>query len=261
MSSSSTVRNHYPQDIESSIEGSHPTIRARGGAAFSLDVDGVERLVVVQEVGPDHRNYDLEEIAAAIRDAVFANHEITPHTVLLMQTGRIPKTSSGKIQRVACREAFVAGELKSLHESTIAAHAVEESDSPPAPTWNPNAGEIQAWIAQRVAALVGAKSSAIDVRAPFTSFGLDSVKLVGVSGELEDWLGRSVSPTLLFNFPTIETLANHLGEDVASTAASDPSLLLQDEPVAIVGVGCRFPRRRERPSVLAFVGGRRGSDR
>lgn len=109
-------RNHYPQDIERTVEQSHPGMRLGCGAAFAVDVNGEEQLVVVQEVERHCRRLDAEEIVGNIRQAVAANHELQVYAVLLLKTGSIPKTSSGKIQRQACRVGFLSRSLDVLGE-------------------------------------------------------------------------------------------------------------------------------------------------
>jgi acyl-CoA synthetase (AMP-forming)/AMP-acid ligase II/alkylation response protein AidB-like acyl-CoA dehydrogenase len=99
--------NHYPQDVEWTVQGAHPALRPENGAAFSVMVDGEEKLVVVQEVEREHvPNLNVAEVVQAIRQAVAEGHELDVHSVQLLRRGSLPKTSSGKIQRSACRAAF-----------------------------------------------------------------------------------------------------------------------------------------------------------
>jgi acyl-CoA synthetase (AMP-forming)/AMP-acid ligase II len=107
-------RNHFPQDIELTVESSHPILRPGCGAAFSVDVDGDERLVVVQEVRRNFKDANLHDVVDVIRTAVNDKHELAAHAVVLIKPGRIPKTSSGKIQRHACRQGYLAGALDPL---------------------------------------------------------------------------------------------------------------------------------------------------
>ena len=80
------------------MERCHPALRPGCGAAFSLETRGEERLVVVQEVEPNHlRTLNTEEITASIRQAVSERHELQLEAVLLLKPASIPKTSSGKI--------------------------------------------------------------------------------------------------------------------------------------------------------------------
>ena len=107
--------NHYPQDLEHTVERSHRALRPASGAAFSIDADGAERLIVVQEVN-DRETIPSEDAVAAIRRALTESHEVHPDAVVLIEPRSIPRTSSGKIQRYACREAFLAGTLDVVHE-------------------------------------------------------------------------------------------------------------------------------------------------
>lgn len=102
--------NHYPQDIERTVQLSHPRLRPDSGAAFTVEVDGKEQLVVVQEI-ERHKHGDLAAVFDVIRRAVSAEHELAPDVIILIKAGSIPKTSSGKIQRHACRAAYLSSTL------------------------------------------------------------------------------------------------------------------------------------------------------
>src|SRR5215210_3204321 len=99
-------RNHYPQDLELTAEESHPALRQGSGAAFSVEAAGEERLVVVQEL-ERRQEGEAAEAAEAVRRAVAETHEVQVHEVVLVRAGTIPKTSSGKIQRHACRAGYL----------------------------------------------------------------------------------------------------------------------------------------------------------
>ncbi|MBD0385262.1 MAG: fatty acyl-AMP ligase [Nostoc sp. C3-bin3] len=105
-------QNHYPQDIELTVEKSHPSLRAGCGAAFAIDFKNSERLVVVQEVERSYlRKLNVQEVIGQLRQAVAAHHGLEVFASVLVKTGSIPKTSSGKIRRQACRSAFLSGTL------------------------------------------------------------------------------------------------------------------------------------------------------
>jgi acyl-CoA synthetase (AMP-forming)/AMP-acid ligase II len=103
-------RNIYPQDIEQTVETCHPALRPGCGGAFRVETADEERLVVVQEVDP-RRRPDLDEVAGAIRQAVAEQHEVPVYDVVLIKPGAFPKTSSGKLQRRACKDDYLAGSL------------------------------------------------------------------------------------------------------------------------------------------------------
>lgn len=106
-------RNHYPHDIESTVQQINPALRPGGGAAFALDVDGAQELVILQEV---HREavmqLDTEQLIQTIRQTVARDHGLRAHAIVLVKPGSIAKTSSGKIQRHACRNDFMSGKLE-----------------------------------------------------------------------------------------------------------------------------------------------------
>jgi acyl-CoA synthetase (AMP-forming)/AMP-acid ligase II len=108
--------NHYPQDIEHTVQSCHPALRRHGGAAFTANEDGeAERLVVVQEVERTYRNrIAVDEIVGRIREAVVGEHEIVPYRIALLRPGALPKTTSGKIQRAMARQLWLEGSLDRL---------------------------------------------------------------------------------------------------------------------------------------------------
>ncbi len=116
--------NHYPQDIEATVEKSHPALEPAGGAAFSVDVDGEEQLVVVSELSRTQRNADQKEIFLAIRRAISENHDLQVNAILLLRPLSVPKTSSGKIQRHACKLGYLEGTLEVVGEWRMPARPV-----------------------------------------------------------------------------------------------------------------------------------------
>jgi len=108
-------RNIYPQDIELTAEKSHAAFQTSACAAFGVPAGGVEQLAVALEVNREHlRSVVMDEVIAAVRQAVAAEHQARVEHVLLVRPGGIPKTSSGKIQRRLCRSRWTAGELDVL---------------------------------------------------------------------------------------------------------------------------------------------------
>lgn len=77
----------------------------------------------------------------------------------------------------------------------------------------PTAAEIQTWIVSYLADLLEIDPDEVNVKIPFDRYGLDSAVAVGMTGDLEDWLERKLDPTLLYDYPTIETFAQHLAEE------------------------------------------------
>jgi acyl-CoA synthetase (AMP-forming)/AMP-acid ligase II len=95
-------QNHYPHDIEATVAGCHPALCADGTAAFSLELQAGEALAVVQEVERGYRGM-LTDLESAIRDAVSRHHQLSIARLALVRPRSVPKTSSGKVRRLACR--------------------------------------------------------------------------------------------------------------------------------------------------------------
>jgi len=131
-------RNHYPQDVERTVERSHEALGTSGGAVFSLNGEDEERLVVVHEVDRQYRQTDLDEIIRAVRREVAREHEIEPHAVVLIRQADLPRTTSGKVQRQFCRQRYMDGDLKVLAQWTA-----------PARTLGLSGGEVNAAEASR----------------------------------------------------------------------------------------------------------------
>lgn len=104
-------RNHYPQDIERTVENCHKSLRRDHGAAFAVDVNGEEKLVVVQGVVRPQK-LDLNKLFHEIRTSLLHEHELSPHAIVLVKCGEIPRTSSGKIQRRGCKQLYENDELE-----------------------------------------------------------------------------------------------------------------------------------------------------
>lgn len=110
--------NHYPQDIETTLERCDPACAAGGKAAFALEADGEERLAVAVEIEA-HAGHNLPRLASVIRREVHQQHELAVEFVLFVRQGLLPKTTSGKIRRGRCRADFLAGRLQVLFASRL----------------------------------------------------------------------------------------------------------------------------------------------
>ncbi len=244
--------NHYPEDIELTVQDCHPALMRGRGAVFSVAAgpDVAERLVVVQEVNRYQLGEaDLTQIVDTIRTAITEHHEIQADAVVLVDPLRIPTTSSGKVQRSACRQQFLDGQFDVVAEwraplpdmSPVAA-------SPEHP--GRTAEEIQDWLVSQLCGELGIPATDIDPSRPFAYYGLDSVHAVRLTGALESWLGRELSPTLAYEYPTIDLLSRYLAGEAGKGSAPDRTAApagdsgappAADEPIAIIGIGCRFP--------------------
>ncbi len=212
-------RNHYPQDIETTVSEAHPALVPKAGAAFAIEVDGEERLGVVHEVKRSAlRDLDADGIIAAIRRAVSEKHELQVHTVALLKTGSLPKTSSGKIRRKACRVGLLSGKLHEVARDVLSANVESETidtasiDQVDLHTLSPIDRQIH--IAEHLRYLVARSLklpvSRVSLDDALGVLGLDSLDVVELKLAIESELGVMVPTDEALNELTIGQLAQKL---------------------------------------------------
>lgn len=111
-------RNHHPSDIELTVEEDVPAVRTGNVVAFSIDTGEAEEVVIAAEVEPDAAT-DLDTLRAMVRRAVAARHDVYVHDVVFLRRGTTPKTSSGKLQRRACRDRYQRNALIVVGDDTL----------------------------------------------------------------------------------------------------------------------------------------------
>ncbi|MFF0488557.1 SDR family NAD(P)-dependent oxidoreductase [Nocardia sp. NPDC004068] len=242
-------RNLHPQDLEQSVESAHDTVRPGGVAAFSVDVGETEGVVIVAEV----RTADpeaLESAIRAVRQRVSTDHAVRPHDIVLVAARSIFKTSSGKIQRQACRSAYLDGTLPDVLAAEGDSMPTRDEGTParrpPAPRPSAGAAELEALLRDIVVTHCGLAESEVAPDRPLAELGLGSRSLVELVGVVSERLGRPLDPGLIFEHPTIRSLAGALVGDRPESA--DPVAPRgSDEPIAVLSMACRFPGDVETP--------------
>ncbi|HKU37743.1 MAG TPA: beta-ketoacyl synthase N-terminal-like domain-containing protein, partial [Polyangiales bacterium] len=243
-------QNHYPHDIERTLQSVHAALSTGVGAVFSVPAGGEERLVAIHEF--DHRlgleTAQAASLLPALVEAVRQEHGLVPQTCLLVKRGTIERTASGKIQRTAMRDAFLLGQLE-----PIARWDAPFVDALPAATApvarSAGGGRLRTAIADflraRIADRAGCAPESIDEHAPLAHYGIDSLNAAELTQQLEEFLGRPLPTTISFDRPTIAALADALSAEPEPTRDSAPARSVApargDEPLAIVGMSCRFP--------------------
>jgi phthiocerol/phenolphthiocerol synthesis type-I polyketide synthase C len=249
-------RNHSPVDLEACATEAHAALVDGRAAAFSVDGEGEEQVVLMAEV---QRNacaaLDTPAVVEAVRQRVLAEHGIHLAGVVLIASGELPVTSSGKVRRAACREAYLDGLPAPLHAWRRAHEAMTSSEAPLPASGARDEAALVLCLREAVARRRGMAASSLSLDAPFASFGLDSMEVVAMSGELSAQLDLVIEPTLVFDHPNIRALARHLARQEAvrpgvegssgasprSSAEAAATARPADEPVAVIGMACRFP--------------------
>jgi acyl-CoA synthetase (AMP-forming)/AMP-acid ligase II/acyl carrier protein len=259
-------RNHYPQDIEQSAEAAHPSLLM--GAAFALESEGAERLVVVNQVDRQFRDADWDQVVQAIRRAVVEHHEIDPYAVVLIRQTSLPITSSGKVQRSLCRDQYLSGELKVVHSwsNPVANGAAAKTNGAAngqtvrlngeGVSWTasaPNSGaakskngaarrrrpvgsveldrateRIEAWMLDWLMTRLALRAEDVSRDRPFAEYGVDSLTAVEMSHELEQQFSVPLPPIVAWNYPTPAALARFLAEETLGVKREE----VAEKPVA-----------------------------
>ncbi len=211
--------NRYPQDIEMTVERASPRIQAGEVGAFAVDIAGRERLIIVAEVERTRRD-DWSETIDSIRRDVTAEHELPPDAVVLVRFGSIPKTSSGKIQRSACRDEFVAGKLnivaewrsweQSEHAPSSGSGRGRASTAPlPSTEGLPEVNSAVAEeVIQHVRAVAKERAKNLHLDSSIVNdLGLDSLERLQIASSLEETYGGRFPEDVLAEMETVRQVA------------------------------------------------------
>ena len=230
-------RNLYPQDIELTSETSHDALRMGSNAAFTIEKDNEEKLVIVQEL-EFRAKPNLEEVITAIRQAITRVHEIEVYGVVLIKPGRIPKTSSGKIQRRATRQQFLVGTLNTVASDILKsigiAREITKLERSQLLEFPHREGQtlLESYLTEQEARVLGIAPEDINLEEPLTTLGLDSIKVFELKNQIESDLKVEVSVADFFEGMSTRSLVTKILAQI--TTDESPSLFLtrieQDTP-------------------------------
>jgi acyl-CoA synthetase (AMP-forming)/AMP-acid ligase II/acyl carrier protein len=204
-------KNHYPQDIECSVQACWPGFHLECGAAFAVEAEaGEARLVVVHEVARTCRNkIDIEAVGRLAARAVAMDHDLELQTLVIVRPATIPITSSGKIQRRATRALWLDGRLEIVGIWQRSPMIVRDDD--PGLDWRaqparhyPPPHEIRAWLISRLETHLAAEPGEIDPHRSFSELGMTSLVAVTLAREMQDWIGIDIEVNCLYDHPTLE---------------------------------------------------------
>jgi len=228
-------RNIYPQDIEHSASRSFDALQVDSAAAFSIPNAETleEELVIVQEVARAARkNFDGKQAALAIRQAVAKEQGVEVKHIAFIRFASIAKTSSGKIQRQKCRSLYLSQGLSleaqwdKQEKPSIVADNFQQL--PLIAEFNPEqrdnfTTELSLYIQQFIATRLQCKSDDISLSAPLDSTGLDSVDIIHLASELENWGQQRLEHSLFFDCDNIDDLSQQLVDRLCLEKSNTPS--------------------------------------
>ncbi|WP_242046405.1 MULTISPECIES: non-ribosomal peptide synthetase [Calothrix] len=230
-------RNLYPQDIELTCERSHSSLRAGASAAFTVEIDNEEKLVIVQEL-EFRAKPNLAEVVNAIRQGVTEEHEVQVYAVVLIKPGSIPKTSSGKIQRRATSSQFQNDEL-----NVVASDILKISDTAKSETrlqrsqllaLSPNECQttLEAYIIELLARVLSVASDDINPQEPLTTMGLDSLKVFEIKNRIEVDLEVDISVAYFFEGMSVRSLITKILAQMTIDGLSSLSITQQQRNIS-----------------------------
>ncbi|WP_299005916.1 non-ribosomal peptide synthetase/type I polyketide synthase [uncultured Shewanella sp.] len=237
--------NIYPQDLELVVEKSHVNIRPGCVIAFSYDApEGNEAVGIALEVNDVKMlQHYRQSLLDALLAAVWEQHSAPLSVIVILSKKQLPKTTSGKVQRQACKRLFNEGELQrkclfiwqspnfddnkhldvsmnEIEQGSLNSENTYDEKANKTPRLNEQVpittmateNDIQIWLQSRLKNKLNCHSSEVDLNASFASYGLTSVILIELANDLEKLLDISISPILFYDYPSISTLSSHLAE-------------------------------------------------
>lgn len=211
-------RNLHPADLEHAAQQRASGLRPGGTAAFPVLRDGVEQIGLACELAPAAEG-DPAAVVPAVRQAVTEAADAAPAVVVLLRPGQLPKTSSGKIQRYACRRALEQGDWRTGAAGVLAyweSAGLAEPGSAPAGEGEHAEDGDDARVPALVAATLGTTPEAVPPGTPLTALGLDSLRAIELQGALETRIGIRVPLSDLLTGATTADLQSRAGSPDAS---------------------------------------------
>lgn len=228
-------RNYYPHDIEQAVEQCHELLRPGCSAAFSLDVAGQEQLIIISEIRHRFQDSDLNGIIETVRRIVAELFQLQAHIVVLIKAGTLPKTSSGKVQRFACRSEYLAGDL-----DVIQIDELSDNDTRPREASSFIRRALDAltesharqalltlYLQEQIARVLRVSSSKVDVRQVFSNMGLDPLMSTDLLSNLETDLGIQLPIHSFLQDLSCEQLAVYILSEEHSLLARESSTTLE----------------------------------
>jgi phthiocerol/phenolphthiocerol synthesis type-I polyketide synthase C len=257
-------KNHHATDIEQTVEEVDERLAPTACAAFSISVDDEERLIVLQELEPNREGYDqaaLTDIAERVRRDILDRHQVSPYDVVLV-SGGLARTTSGKIRRGECRDLYLGERLKQLFSSRIGAARVggEAREQGHEALKRRRIADYEARITRLVAGHITGELAERPSQTPLATLRQDAPRMTTVLDDINRSFGLMIQYSVFADFDKVGELAAYLATAAAelelrrSNAQDNESsptgqvvspasgeLDKQEEAVAIVGIACRFP--------------------
>ncbi|MBV1922142.1 MAG: FAD-dependent oxidoreductase [Pseudomonadales bacterium] len=213
-------RNIHPMDIELCVMTAHPSIRQGCVVAFSVEEQDQERLIIVAEL----KNTAIDkatDAANAIAQVLAGQHNLACKEVLLVRSGTLPKTSSGKLQRYRAREQYQQNQLEQIHAHSSDQHSSSDlseqgatyettTDELDNEIFNADVSTTKHWLKRLVASSLRVNEEEISTDLELSMFGIDSAQALAMTSRISKYVGYEITPSVLYEQPTINILSLYL---------------------------------------------------
>jgi acyl transferase domain-containing protein/acyl-CoA synthetase (AMP-forming)/AMP-acid ligase II/acyl carrier protein/short-subunit dehydrogenase len=235
--------NYYPYDIEEMVCKAEKRIKKNACAVFELTIDNNKQLAFIGEIDRQFlKNADFEAISDSVKSIISREFGLKVYFLGLLSPGKLPKTTSGKVQRKLYSDHLSKNKIEFLYQwdnknpqnQNVNNHVLI----------NTSKEEFVSWLIEIISDTLNVGKEKITPEAEFYTYGLDSISATKISGLVEQHLNKTISPVLLYNFPTIRAISDYLFEEKPKdntniNLALDNSCDSTD--IALVGMACEFP--------------------
>lgn len=188
-------KNYYPADIEQTVIETNHAIRKGCVAAFSEVTNQAEHLYIAAEIKNTAINPDFENMAAEIKQTVLSKHGIKAHAIYLIKAKQLPKTTSGKMQRLKTKSLIDTGKIEVLY-------CLKEEEV--------NESAIQHFMVEEIARLCEISKDKIKTDECIFNFGIESIQLPDLLQKIENHTGKKIKINQLIAQPTIQAIIENL---------------------------------------------------
>ncbi|WP_434749490.1 HAD-IIIC family phosphatase [Paenibacillus amylolyticus] len=201
-------QNYYPSDIEFTMESLDKAFVSMGCAAFATTTEATEGLVIVQELSRQYREESTNPLANKMREALSSHFGIKAHSIIFIKQGSLPKTSSGKVMRSACKELFESQQLKVIQShieqevDLFSKHTTDKQGLTKEKLQSLDDTDRQEYIGERLQHLLmqsGVQTTHLERSLPLSSLGLDSIEMISFRSLIESEFGVRLDIETLFS--------------------------------------------------------------
>ncbi|MBF0558174.1 MAG: AMP-binding protein, partial [Nitrospirae bacterium] len=239
--------NYYPHDIERVAEAVQGIDLGKVVACgvYNQKTAGEELIVFAYHKGSVE---DFMSIARRLKDTILEKTGLSAARVIPIK--KVPKTTSGKIQRVQLRDGYINGKFDSVIDE-MAKHEIYETEHQKTRNESPDqsGNSVLLFVKSEAERILGIED--IDISRPLIEQGFNSIMLVEFHSRLASWSGVDLPVSIVFDYPTVAELAGHLSGAVVNSSKvirlAGPDSAKDNDLVAVIGLGCRFPGGADSP--------------